>query len=230
MFLRKGFPHSNFILFAGLTPINRNQEGFACPICLTIVKTTRSCITHIKRHGINVSLAKKRKLEKLNNVDEHYVGEEEADEETDQYSASEEEAAENTGQHPDSEEDADEEEADQYAASKEAAQLPSSPTTKLSRLTHRDVILSTTDSLAADEATQEDKMMLAKLGRWVPVVYKDDDMEYRVLTSSSIASILLSKNQTTGTWCSPISDNNHSPKEVMKIDASHFIRHLKITR
>ncbi|KAI9016549.1 hypothetical protein CLU79DRAFT_317612 [Phycomyces nitens] len=73
-------------------------------------------------------------------------------------------------------------------------------------------------------------MMLAKFGRWVPVVYNHDNMQYGMLTSSSIASILLlSKNQTKGTWCSPINDNNHSSKEVMEIDTSHFIRHLKTT-
>jgi hypothetical protein len=162
---------------------------------------------------------KKRKLDKLDFVDEHYVGEEEADEDTDQ--------------HPTGEEVVD----DEMTCKTGFAQLPPSslllavqPTTKLSHLTHRDVILTTTNSHTADKATQEDKMMLAKLGRWVPVVYNHNNMQYGMLTSSSIASILLSKNQTTGTWYSPTNDNNHSSKEVIEIDASHFIRHLKITR
>jgi hypothetical protein len=67
----------------GLTPITRNEKGFACPICLKNNKTTRSFITHLKNHGLDVSLMKKRKLDKLDFVDEHYVGEEEADEDTD---------------------------------------------------------------------------------------------------------------------------------------------------
>ncbi|CEP18327.1 hypothetical protein [Parasitella parasitica] len=97
-------------------------------------------------------------------------------------------------------------------------------------LTHRDVILTSTDSLTADEATQEDKMMLAILGRWVPIAHNHDNMQYGMLTSSSIPFRVLSKNQTTSTWCSPTNDDNHSSKEVMGIDTGHFFRHLKITR
>ncbi|KAL0073778.1 hypothetical protein J3Q64DRAFT_1704753 [Phycomyces blakesleeanus] len=59
-----------------------------------------------------------------------------------------------------------------------------SPTTKLSRLTHRDVILTTTDSHTADKATQEDKIMLAKLGRWVPIVYNHDIKLRKKLTET----------------------------------------------
>ncbi|OAD66468.1 hypothetical protein PHYBLDRAFT_152543 [Phycomyces blakesleeanus NRRL 1555(-)] len=177
-----------------------SEKDFSCSICLKNNKTTRPFITHLKKHGLNVSLMKKRKVVKLDSADKHFhpAGEEVVEEET--------------------------------TSKKVFAQLPPSslllaeqPTTKLSRLTHRDVILTTTDSHTADKATQEDKIMLAKLGRWVPIVYNHDSMQYGMLTSSSIASILLSKNQTTGTWCSPANDNNHSSKEVTEIDASHLI-------
>jgi hypothetical protein len=162
---------------------------------------------------------KKRKLDKLDSVDEHCVDEEETDEDTDQ--------------HPAGKEVVD----DETTCKNGFVQLPPPSlllavqlTTKLPHLTHCDVILTITNSHAADKATQEDKMMLARLGQWVPVIYNHDNMQYGMLTSSLIASILSSKSQMTGTWCSPTNDNNHSSKEVMEIDVSHFIRHLKITR
>ncbi|RCH82097.1 hypothetical protein CU097_003957 [Rhizopus azygosporus] len=140
----------------------------------------------------HASFVKKRKLDKLDSVYEHCVDKEETDEDTDQHLAG--------GEVVD----------DETACENGFTQFPPlslllavQPTTKLPHLTHRDVILTTTDSHAADKATQEDKMMLATLGRWVPVVYNHDNMQYGMLTSSSIASILLSKNQTKGTWCSP---------------------------
>lgn len=103
-------------------------------------------------------------------------------------------------------------------------------TTKLNNITDREAILVTADSLTADKAAQDDKMMLTKLGRWVPIIYSQEKMQYSILTSPSIASILLSKNEATGTWNSPTNNNSHSLKEAMEVDGSYFIQHLKITR
>ncbi|GAN05522.1 hypothetical protein MAM1_0094d04993 [Mucor ambiguus] len=124
-------------------------------------------------------------LVKKEKVDEHCLGEEEADEDTDQHM-----------------------------------------TKRHLKMTLRSFY----HSHAADKAAQEDTIMLVKLSQWVPVVYSHDNMPYGMLTTSSMASIVSSKNQTTGTQYSLTNDNNNSSKEVMETDASHFDQHLKITR
>ncbi|RCH83907.1 hypothetical protein CU097_007004 [Rhizopus azygosporus] len=188
VFGERDFHTLTSLFFVGLTPSTRNKKGFACPIYLKNNKTTRSFTAHLKNHGLGASFVKKRKLDKLDSVYEHCVDKEETDEDIDQHLAGGEVVH------------------DETTCENGFTQLPPSslllavqPTTKLPHLTHRDVILTTTDSHAADKATQEDKMMLAKLGRWVPVIYNHDNMQHGMLTSSSVASILLSKNQTKGT-------------------------------
>lgn len=74
---------------ANIALINVKLIPLLHPICVKNNKTTRSIITHIKNHSLDMSFIKKRKLDKLESVDEHCVGEEEADD-TDQHSAGEE--------------------------------------------------------------------------------------------------------------------------------------------
>lgn len=203
-----GVLHSHIIIFCRLVTHQQERKGFACPICLKNYTLNRSFFTHLKRHGLNASIVKKGKLNelttssnKLDSDDEHDADEKEADESTDQHLVGEEkndnEKTNNVGITP---------------IPPSSLSLEVSSTTKLHRLTHRDVILTSTDSLTADKATQEDKMMLARLGRWVPVVYNHNNMQHGLLASSSIAPILLSKNQRTGTWCSPTDNDNHKQK------------------
>ncbi|CEP07562.1 hypothetical protein [Parasitella parasitica] len=161
----------------GLTPINRKEKSFACPICHKNNSKRRKFFTNLKRLGLNASLAKKRKPNKLTSINKlgsnnkHRVDEKEADEVTDQHSVGEEET--------------DDEKTSKVGIthippSSLVLKVPS--TTKLLRLTHRDVILTSIDSLTADEATQEDKMTLTRLGRWVSVGYNHDNMQYGTLT------------------------------------------------
>ncbi|KAI8635742.1 hypothetical protein BD408DRAFT_155953 [Parasitella parasitica] len=231
-----------------LTPINKNEKGFTCPICHKIYTITRTIFAHLKKHDLNASFANKKEFDelasssdKLDSNAEYSIDETEADEGTDQHSVNIEESDKGTDQHSVDIEETDEvagqhsvdieETGDEKTYTGRITQIPLevSSRKKISLLTHRDVILTSTNSLTADEDIQEDKMMLAKLGRWAPIIYRQENMQYGMLTSPSIASILLSKSQTTGSWCSPSNDVDRSPKEVMKTDSNYFIRYLKIT-
>lgn len=97
-------------------------------------------------------------------------------------------------------------------------------------LTHRQTILASSDSLTADQATQEDKVMLAKLGRWIPLVYNHEEQQHGLLTSASTASILLQRKSTTGIWSIPTHDNSTKIAAEITSGYDHLIQHIKTTR
>lgn len=98
------------------------------------------------------------------------------------------------------------------------------------RLTHRQTILASSNSLTADQATQMDKVMLAKLGRWIPLVYEHEKQQHGLLTSASSASILLQRELTTGFWSSPTHDDITVKAAEMARDYDHFMQHIKTMR
>ncbi|CAO3591759.1 unnamed protein product [Absidia cylindrospora] len=96
------------------------------------------------------------------------------------------------------------------------------------RLTKRQTILASCDSLNTDQTIQEDKIMLSKLGRWVPLVYEIENQQHGLLTSPSSASLLLQNQLATGFWRSPI--NDVSEKAADTPDASDYlVHHIKNT-
>ncbi|SAL96070.1 hypothetical protein [Absidia glauca] len=96
-------------------------------------------------------------------------------------------------------------------------------------MTRSECILSSTGSLAADPQTQSDKIMLARLGRWAPLVYENGGQQLGLLTDEASASILVQKGETFGTWSSPINDTS-TEKTVRGDEADYHIQQIKNTR
>lgn len=187
----------------GGTSVTRSENVFTCPICDNKIATTRSFIAHLNKHGLIAHWMRKRKLPDCTNI-------------------------------VDSEEDA---RVDTVKNKENIAHMPppllslSTGTSKPFRLTHRQTILASSNSLTADQATQEDKVMLAKLGRWIPLVYEHEKQQHGLLTSASSASILLEKELTTGCWSSPTTHDDITEKAAeMASDYDHFMQHIKTMR
>jgi hypothetical protein len=97
-------------------------------------------------------------------------------------------------------------------------------------LMHRQAILASCDSLIADEATQEDKMMLAKLDWRIPLVYDHEEQQHGLLASATTASILLQRKSTTGIWNIPAHDDSGKVAAEAASGYDHLIEHIKATR
>lgn len=181
--------------------MQRSDKGFACPVCDKDVGTTRWFLEHLKSHGLNANWTRKRK-QPQNTVIGEFIGSRDQDVEINE----------------------------------EVVHTPPPPlslstkTPKASHLTYRQTVLASSDSLTADQATQEDKIMLAKVGRWIPLVYEHEQKQHGVLTSATTASTLLRRKSTTGVWNSPTDDDNTTMAPGMTGDYDHVIQHIKNTR
>ncbi|KAG0184171.1 hypothetical protein DFQ28_011662, partial [Apophysomyces sp. BC1034] len=91
-----------------------------------------------------------------------------------------------------------------------------------------DTILAASDAIATDNRSQQDKIKLAQVGRWVPIVYNCEDRSHGFLTSSSTSSIML-KNKSYGTWESPVDDPITTACSINQTDSMTLIEHIKAT-
>lgn len=105
----------------------------------------------------------------------------------------------------------------------------SNPQKKKLKLTNSETVLASSDSLTADNQTKADKIMLAKLGCWVPLIYNRGNQQYGVLASPSSASLLLQDSQEPGIWESPIPDGETCSTSLVKTDGDSLIAHIKST-
>ncbi|KAI9259149.1 hypothetical protein EDC94DRAFT_585758 [Helicostylum pulchrum] len=67
-------------------------------------------------------------------------------------------------------------------------QLSASQPQETSYLTVSETILSSCNSLCEDERTKEDRIMLLKVGRWMPIIYEFDNRQFGVLKNAADAS------------------------------------------
>lgn len=131
--------------FVGQFSLRRNEGGFVCIICQSVLLTTSGIKTHFNSHHLKCT------TKDWNN-----------------------------------------------ASPPPLKVVSNACTKKRKRLTESETILLSTDSLTADEQTKSERIMLTKLGRWVPLVYRSGNHVHGVLTSSNSANILLQNNN--GTW------------------------------
>ncbi|GAA5809006.1 hypothetical protein MFLAVUS_002407 [Mucor flavus] len=97
------------------------------------------------------------------------------------------------------------------------------------KLTNSETILASSDTLTAGNQTKSDKITIAKLGRWVPLIYNRGNQQYGVLASPSSASLLLQDSQESGTLESPIPDGKTCSTSLVKTDGDNLIAHIKST-
>ena len=74
-------------------------------------------------------------------------------------------------------------------------------------MTYDKTILASSEALTAKNRVKEDKLAIAKLGRWVPMIYKKDGIQHAVLTSALTTGELLKQ---TGVWFSPAPNNENN--------------------
>ncbi|CAO3601382.1 unnamed protein product [Absidia cylindrospora] len=74
---------------------------------------------------------------------------------------------------------------------------------KVKTFHHDEAIWASCDALMDDEKTKQDKVMIAKLGRWTPLCYHTDDTSYAFLTADSTAAALATNVNQIGSWSTP---------------------------
>lgn len=192
--------------------VARTELGFLCPVCEKHFSLTRSFAQHMSREGLKMSIPGGRS-NGLDNQISNWTSDSAA-EKTDEVETAE------LPQH---------------------ASLPPPPpplridcnTTTLGKrkhLSHSDTILHSCDSLTAADDVKTDKMMLAKIGRWEPLIYETSNNEFGFLTSPKTASLMLQPNAPLGVWKSPMLED-HAPRQpIVQRDSTTFIHHIKASR
>jgi hypothetical protein len=99
---------------------------------------------------------------------------------------------------------------------------------KRKTLNFTETILVASDAIATDNQIQQDKIKLAQVGRWIPIVYNCEDRSHGFLTSSSTSSIML-KNKSHDTWESPVDDPITTACSINQTDNMTLIEHIKAT-
>ena len=104
------------------------------------------------------------------------------------------------------------------------------PKMKKRRLSKRDVVLLAGDAVTSEKAVQDDKVMAQRLGRFVPIVHTAGEQQLGLLTSASIASFLLAKRETCGTWFSPENEGEDPAVQTTTSNSDFWIGYLKENR
>ncbi|KAG1170466.1 hypothetical protein G6F70_009072 [Rhizopus microsporus] len=190
-----------------LLSVKRSDEGFICPVCESILNTTMGFKHHSNHHNLNFRISKKR----VNDEDTDYSSEFSESEEFEISEISKDLLAHH------------------IPPSALSLDNSSNPQKKKLKLTNSETVLASSDSLTADNQTKADKIMLAKLGCWVPLIYNRGNQQYGVLASPSSASLLLQDSQEPGTWESPIPDGETCSTSLVKTDGDSLIAHIKST-
>ncbi|GAA5808873.1 hypothetical protein MFLAVUS_002272 [Mucor flavus] len=109
----------------------------------------------------------------------------------------------------------------------------SKPHKKRKLLSHSQTILASNDSITAETQEKTDKLMIAKLGRWVPIIYECESEHHGLLTSTRAATMLLQESSQTGAWKKPAADLDPSigvPCVKDYCNSDSLIEHIKSTR
>lgn len=75
---------------------------------------------------------------------------------------------------------------------------------KKNRLDYNSTILATFDALADTEEIKQDKLAIANLGRWKPMMLSIQDRQYHFLSSSSTVKAVM-EDENSGNWYTPAS-------------------------
>ncbi|ORY92363.1 hypothetical protein BCR43DRAFT_508442 [Syncephalastrum racemosum] len=198
-----------------LLAVKRSTEGFICPVCDKLVNTTAGFKRHINGHHLTVSIEKKRMAD--GTTRRHpYEPSDESEQEQGNSSGTDDPPKYEMLQH--------------IPTPALVIDGTSNRQKKRKSLTFSQTILASSDSLAADSNTQADKIMIAQLGRWVPIIYERGEEQHGFLTSSRTAALMLQDAQQTGTWKSPVPDAEICSSSLLpETDGDCLIEHIKAT-
>ncbi|KAI9337084.1 hypothetical protein BD770DRAFT_415679 [Pilaira anomala] len=73
-------------------------------------------------------------------------------------------------------------------------------------LSRSQTTLASSDSITAETQEKTDKLMVVKLGRWVPIIYECGSEQHDLLTSARSATMLLQESSQTGACKEPAAD------------------------
>ncbi|ORE00853.1 hypothetical protein BCV72DRAFT_237333 [Rhizopus microsporus var. microsporus] len=178
--------------------ILRTNGNFTCPSCGVEMKATRAFGVHLKRHGLIMATSKKR--------GQLYLGD-----------------AEGNSKHDVTDGDS----MLNHSPSPTLALEISTNSRKIKKPpTCTETVLLASDSLMSSSQAQQDKLMLAQLGRWMPIIYRCKEKDHGFLTSISTASTMLQDNPPVGEWLFPDPD---TPSNQLSIQTNEdtLIRRIK---
>ncbi|KAI9015246.1 hypothetical protein CLU79DRAFT_724982 [Phycomyces nitens] len=108
----------------------------------------------------------------------------------------------------------------------------SKPHKKRKLLSHSQTVLASSGSITAGTQEKTDKLMLAKLGRWVPIIFECESEQHGLLTSAHSATMLLQESPQTGAWKKPAADFDPStgvPCITDDCSSDSIVEHIKST-
>ncbi|KAI8639730.1 hypothetical protein BD408DRAFT_434941 [Parasitella parasitica] len=108
----------------------------------------------------------------------------------------------------------------------------SKPLKKRKLLSHSQNFLASSDSITAETQEKTDKLMIAKLGRCVSIIYECESEQHGLLTSTRSATMLLQELSQTGAWKKPAADLDPSigvPCVKDDCNSDFLIVHIKST-
>lgn len=186
--------------------MRRIHGTFACPICDKALKTTIGFRSHLVSHGLKMTISDTSLPEPKNSLQDL------------------------------------EDVSDSMSPSEIIHHIPpedliignsSKSHKKRKLLSHSQTILASSDSITAETQEKTDKLMIAKLGRWVPVIYECESEQHGLLTSIRSATMLLQESSQTGAWKKPAADLDPSigvPCVKDYCNSDSLIKHIKSTR
>ncbi|CEP14833.1 hypothetical protein, partial, partial [Parasitella parasitica] len=108
----------------------------------------------------------------------------------------------------------------------------SKPHKKRKLLSHSQTVLASSGSITAGTKEKTDKLMIAKLGRWVPIIFECESEQHGLLTSARSATMLLQESPQTGAWKKPAADVDPStgvPCITDDCSSDSLVEHIKST-
>ncbi|KAG2206304.1 hypothetical protein INT47_007318 [Mucor saturninus] len=185
--------------------VSRINGRFTCHICKKVMKTTSGFRSHMVKHGLKMSIQLDKSLPQSKKSLEDFE-----DVSTDNISPRD----------------------SICHIPPEELNIKDSPKNNKKRklLSYSQTILASSDSVTADTQEQTDKLMIAKLGRWVPIIYESEGEQHGLLTSARSATTLLQESSDSGPWKKPATDIDPTtgvPSYKEHCDSDYLIEHIK---
>ncbi|ORX54993.1 hypothetical protein DM01DRAFT_1335286 [Hesseltinella vesiculosa] len=223
--------HVNTVLVGqSMEIVKRTEQGFRCPVCDKCFPLTQSYIKHMAREGIKATIPTSH-LSSQNDEQELDTEQEGIHdiESNVPNAATEIDPPANSGK------------SDTSTFGSDMTNFPPSSLLPLSlylsqdnrkrkSMNEIDTILDASDSTSASNDVKNDKIMLAKVGRWQPLIYDTPDGEFGMLTSTKTSARMLREDAPLGTWKSPtLAAEEDFEESVAPPDGDVYIRNLKMS-
>ncbi|KAG1504092.1 hypothetical protein G6F46_010341 [Rhizopus delemar] len=178
--------NSERLLYIGKMVVEKVADGFCCPVCDRLYKSTVGFRNHLAVHGLCISLPADQKIIHPSNSS----GGNSSDDLVESGKLSAHDIAV-----PASE---------QFDGASATCLTQSTLTSKKRKwLDYESTILATCDALTETEETKVDKLSIARLGRWAPITLSAPARQYHFLASPTTASAIM-EDPDAGMWYMPL--------------------------